>query len=1175
MSTAVKRRLPSLAVKNLMRRPGGGRNSRTLCIAALVALGTGLSAHAQTAGGPGGNNDGTTVPDGGLGGMGPADGGTGGTGGSNGSFTGGTVGHGGDGANGEEAAGTDGTGLFPGGGGSFGTGGTGGGNGGTGADFGGGGGGGPASGGGGGSSIFGGGGGGGGGGGNGALFVGASEIGGYYTGASGGAGGSGIPLGNGGGGGGGGNGIQSSGGTLFIFATTAITGGNGGVGGTSTYGPGGGGGGGDGVLDTDGTTVIINNGVSATGGDGGAGGSSVSGDGAAGGGGAGVAFIMGGTLTNNGVITGGMSGDTTPVQAPGVQFTHAAGTFTNGGTGVVTGDVLFGDFANSATLVTGGTINGNLNIGPSTLSSLTLDGTGTQDLGPSTATGAGTPAVTGTITFDGTLSKVNTGTFIINEALTPAATSIGGGTLQLGDGTAAGLGTLGTGGIDNTAALVLDEGAATTLANNITDTGTVTQEGTAGTVTLSGDNSYSGATTINMGTTLKAGSTTGLSPNSAFTATGTIDLGGFSNTVASLSGAGTVTNSGVAANATLTIGTGMASGTTTFTGTIQDGTSTTALDLEDGQLTLTKANTYSGGTTVGGGTLIADNATALGTGNVAVTGTLETGGANRTINDDGTYIQHSGGTLVLKVDNTTADMVNAIDTSTLAGTLTLNNSNLPVSATPGTVSSTRDYTLLTSSARTGEFTTVNYNNLPTGDTEMIIYTPGDVLLSLNMAAVLYSGAGLNANQQAVLGAINHGLTAGDTEANFTFLNTALAAAYGGPSFGNDLNELSPLAFGQFTSVTAFNNASFETEAMDNYLAGRRDANGNFLAGNGSIDSSGLTVNDPSYDSSLAMVHSRLLAWNPAPFSGTLSDSPGSLLGGVDMNEAKDTKATTAASTYENPWSFFVRGNVVLAQGFSDPGVGESHFDDNTESVVLGTDYRFTPNFLAGLTLGYGHTDVTLDDNGSSATVDSYSPGLYASYADKGWYADFSGSYTHNAYTQSRVIAFLGQTANSAPEGNEGVANLDGGYDIHQGSLTYGPLAGIQYTHLSVDGYTETGSLANLSVNEQDSDSLRSRLGGRVSYAFCKYGMTLTPHLDATWQHEFMDQSRGITSQFDDTGLGSFTVKTANPSRDSALADAGFDLDVNRTVTVFADYEVQAGQANYFGQSVQAGLKIGF
>jgi outer membrane autotransporter protein len=88
-------------------------------------------------------------------------------------------------------------------------------------------------------------------------------------------------------------------------------------------------------------------------------------------------------------------------------------------------------------------------------------------------------------------------------------------------------------------------------------------------------------------------------------------------------------------------------------------------------------------------------------------------------------------------------------------------------------------------------------------------------------------------------------------------------------------------------------------------------------------------------------------------------------------------------------------------------------------------------------------------------------------------------------------------------------------------------------------------------------------------------MNFTPHLDASWQHEFLDQSRGITSQFNGFGGGSFNVQTINPSRESALIDAGFNVDLNRTVTVFTDYIVQAGQENYFGQSVQAGVKIGF
>ena len=388
-----------------------------------------------------------------------------------------------------------------------------------------------------------------------------------------------------------------------------------------------------------------------------------------------------------------------------------------------------------------------------------------------------------------------------------------------------------------------------------------------------------------------------------------------------------------------------------------------------------------------------------------------------------------------------------------------------------------------------------------------------------------------------------------------------------------IDQLSPEKLGVFTSSLAFNNASFETMMMDSYLASQRlGPNGNFLGSNGGIDVSGLALNDSMIDPALASTHSRLLAWNPAPFSnGLLSDSPESVLSGIDMKDNKDMKSM--ASAYDDPWHFFVRGNVVLAQGFSDQDV--PHVDENTESVVLGTDYRITPNLLIGLTASYAHTDATLDTFGSSATVDSYSPGLYAAYTDNGWYANLIGDYLHNSYTQSRVIPFLGQTANSAPEGNEGVADIDGGYDFHFGALKFGPNAGLQYTHLTVDGFTENGTtLANLTVNEQDSDSLRSRVGGDVSYLFSCHGVNVTPHLEAAWQHEFMDQARGITSSFN-SGGGDFSVRTPATSRDSAIVDVGVDADLNRTVSVFTNYLVQTGQENYFGQSVQAGVKIGF
>ena len=101
----------------------------------------------------------------------------------------------------------------------------------------------------------------------------------------------------------------------------------------------------------------------------------------------------------------------------------------------------------------------------------------------------------------------------------------------------------------------------------------------------------------------------GLSANSDFTVTSILNLGGFSNSIGSLAGTGTVTNTGAAATLT-------AEGdslSTTFSGVLQNGTGALALTKTGtGILSLTGTNTYTGGTTISAGLLQLGNATATG-----------------------------------------------------------------------------------------------------------------------------------------------------------------------------------------------------------------------------------------------------------------------------------------------------------------------------------------------------------------------------------------------------------------------------------------------------------------------------------------------------------------------------------------------------------------------------------
>ena len=177
-------------------------------------------------------------------------------------------------------------------------------------------------------------------------------------------------------------------------------------------------------------------------------------------------------------------------------------------------------------------------------------------------------------------------------------TGASGSQLILGGATLSGAATF------NTAA------GATLVPGAIGGAGGVVKTG-SGTLLLNVAANYSGPTTISAGTLELAGIDNRLPTATSLTIAcgGVLDLEANNQTVGSLSGsAGAIVanNSSAACNATLTVS--PLSGATTFAGNIIDSTQPTlgniALVLSgDGQLTLSGTNTYTGGTTVSGGTL--------------------------------------------------------------------------------------------------------------------------------------------------------------------------------------------------------------------------------------------------------------------------------------------------------------------------------------------------------------------------------------------------------------------------------------------------------------------------------------------------------------------------------------------------------------------------------------------
>ncbi|OHM30739.1 AIDA autotransporter [Salmonella enterica subsp. enterica serovar Inverness] len=212
------------------------------------------------------------------------------------------------------------------------------------------------------------------------------------------------------------------------------------------------------------------------------------------------------------------------------------------------------------------------------------------------------------VTGEGQIVKSGSDELIVTGDNTySGGTTITGGTL-----TADHADSLGTGTIANSGVLQVGEGE---LKNTLSGTGSLVKIGT-GELTLNGDNDYSGGTTIDDGVLI-------------------------ADHADSL-GTGSIANNGV-----LQVGEGELKNTLSGTGSL--------VKIGTGELTLNGDNDYSGGTTIDDGTLIANHADSLGTGAIDNSGVLQVGEGEleNTLFGSGSLVKTGTGELTLSGDNNT------------------------------------------------------------------------------------------------------------------------------------------------------------------------------------------------------------------------------------------------------------------------------------------------------------------------------------------------------------------------------------------------------------------------------------------------------------------------------------------------------------------------------------------
>jgi len=301
-------------------------------------------------------------------------------------------------------------------------------------------------------------------------------------------------------------------------------------------------------------------------------------------------------------------------------------------------------------------------------------------------------------------------------------------------------------------------------------------------------------------------------------------------------------------------------------------------------------------------------------------------------------------------------------------------------------------------------------------------------------------------------------------------------------------------------------------------------------------------------------------------------------------------------------------NVEYGFGDRDSTEFENGYDADSFGGVLGVDYGFNENWVAGVAFSYNRAEVDFDRasqgslnavSGGEMESDSTTLSAFANYVNGRFFGSVIVSFGETDYDMDRAAVIALDTSGglsgglsaeaaileSDTESNQFGAQVQLGYTFGEGAVTWDVYGGYDYLDVEVDGFAETGSPLGLVFDDQDIDSSQAFFGGSVRRAVNMDFGVLVPYLSAEYRHEFDNDAREVSARYVLTVRGvnetfqgetdDFQIPTDDPDDSFFDVTAGLAAQFGNNLMLFAQVSSIVGLEDTSANLITIGLRGSF